>query len=243
MYCSLTYYPFTGRKPEKTRRRWHKRSLRNSPWLKVGHGGTLDKSAEGVLVVGIGDDCKKLSTYLHSVDKSYTVTGRLGIATDTLDGSGEVTEERSCDHVMKEDLAKTLVDFEGEISQVPPLYSALKHGGKRFSDRAREAAGQGASCDITPEPRQVTIHSIRLTEFNSPHFTIEVSCGSGTYMRSLIRDIGSKLGTVAHTEHLVRTQHGPFCLEDALPESKWTLSDISSAIERCSSKITKKVTL
>ena len=225
--------------PSKSRRRYRHRR-RGSLWLKVGHGGTLDKSAEGVLVIGIGEDCKKLTTFLHNVDKGYTVTGKLGVATDTLDGSGKVTEEKPWDHVTKQDVEKVLADFRGEVTQVPPLYSALKFAGKRFSDRAREASAQGEVCEATPEPRKVTIHSLTLTDFNAPHFTIEVLCGSGTYMRSLVRDIGTKLGTVAHTEHLCRTQHGPFSLDDALPQSKWTVADIETAIGRTSGMLTKK---
>lgn len=191
-------------------------------------------------MVGIGEDCKKLSTFLHNVNKGYTVTGKLGVATDTLDGTGDVTEEKPWEHITRQDLEKVLVDFHGEVTQVPPLYSALKVGGKRLSDRAREASAQGKACDVAPQPRQVTIHSISLTEFNPPHFTVKVLCGSGTYMRSLVRDIGTKLGTVAHMEHLHRTQHGPFSLDDALCKSKWTVSDIQSAIDNSSSKVTKK---
>ena len=208
--------------------------------MKVGHGGTLDKSAEGVLVIGVGEDCKKLSSFLHNVDKEYTVTGRLGVATDTLDGSGSVTEEKLWEHVTKQDLETALVDFQGEIAQVPPVYSALKFEGKRMSDHAREASELGAACDLTPKSRQVTIHSLTLTDFNPPCFTIEVSCGSGTYMRSLVRDIGIKLGTVAHMEYLCRTRQGPFSLEDALCQSKWTVADIEVAIDRSCSKLTKK---
>ena len=206
----------------------------------MGHGGTLDKFAEGVLVIGLGKDCKKLSSFLHKVDKGYTVIGVLGVATDTLERSGNVTEEKPWEHVTKQDLEKVLVNFQGEIMQVPPLYSALKSGGKRFSDRAREASAQGIECDVTPEPRQVTIHSLAVTDFNPPRFTIEVSCGSGTYMRSLVRDIGTKLGTVAHIEYLCRTHQGPFSIVDALCQSKWTVSDIGAAIERNHSKLTEK---
>ena len=220
-------------------RYWHRRASRKSSWLKIGHGGTLDKPAEGVLVIGIGEDCKRMSAFLHDVDKGYTVTGKLGTATNTLDGSGEVTEERPWQHITKEDLEKVLIEFQGEISQVPPLYSALKVGGKRLSDHAREASAQSAECVVTPQPRVVNIHSINLTEFKPPHFTVEVLCGSGTYMRSLVRDIGTKLGTVAHMEHLCRTKHGHFSLEDALCKSKWTIPEIEVAIDKHSNKLTK----
>ena len=192
-------------------------------------------------MIGVGEDCKRLSTFLHDVDKGYTVTGKLGVATTTLDGSGEVTEEKPWEHISKENLEKALVDFQGEISQVPPLYSALKVDGKRLSDHAREASARGVECEVMPQARVINIHSISLTEFNPPHFTIEVLCGSGTYMRSLVQDIGTKLGTVAHTVHLCRTQHGLFTLEDALCKSKWTISDIESAIDRSSTKLTKKL--
>ena len=209
--------------------------------MKVGHGGTLDKPAEGVLVVGVGEDCKKLSTFLHDVDKGYTVTGKLGSATSTLDSSGEVTEEKPWENITREDLEKVLLDFQGEICQVPPLFSALKVNGKRLSDHARKAGAHGVECEVQPQPRMVNVHSIILTSFTPPCFTIEVLCGSGTYMRSLVRDIGAKLGTVAHMEHLCRTRHGPFSLEDALCQSKWTLDEIEAAIEKSRSKLTKKL--
>ena len=180
-----------------------------------------------------------MSGFLHNVDKGYTVTGKLGTATNTLDGSGEVTEEKPWEHITKEDLEKVLIEFQGEISQVPPLYSALKVGGKRLSDHAREASAQSAECVVTPQPRVVNIHSINLTEFKPPHFTVEVLCGSGTYMRSLVQDIGTKLGTVAHMEHLCRTKHGSFSLEDALCKSKWTIPEIEAAIDKHSNKLTK----
>lgn len=199
----------------------------------------MDKPAEGVLVIGVGEDCKKMSVFLHDVDKGYTVTGKLGMATDTLDAAGEVTEEKPWQHVTKEDLEKVLVEFQGEVSQVPPLYSALKVDGKRLSDHAREASAQSAECVVTPQPRIVKIHLINLTEFKPPHFTVEVLCGSGTYMRSLVRDLGTKLGTVAHMEHLCRTKHGPFLLEDALCRSQWTVPEIEAAIDKHSSKLTK----
>ena len=194
-------------------------------------------------MIGVGEDCKKLSMFLHNVNKGYTVTGKLGTATNTLDGSGEVTEEKPWEQITKEDLEKALVEFQGEISQVPPLFSALKVGGKRLSDRAREASAQGVECEVAPQTRVVNIHSINLTEFSPPHFTMEVLCGSGTYMRSLVRDIGTKLGTVAHMEHLCRTKHGPFSLEDALCKSNWTVSEIEAAIDRHSSKLAKIVSV
>ena len=198
--------------------------------LKVGHGGTLDSSAEGVLVIGVGQDCKKLSGFLKG-DKCYVATGQLGKSTDTCDAGGTVTEQKPYEHVQRMNLECTLKSFRGEIFQTPPVYSALKHRGVRFSDLAR------AGVLIEPQPRRITIHSISLEDFQPPYFKISVSCASGTYIRSLIQDIGLQLGTVACVTQLTRTKQGIFTLRDALPERRWTVDDIQMAIDETSSRI------
>ena len=206
--------------------------------IKVGHGGTLDKSAEGVLVIGIGDDCKKLHHYLHG-DKTYVAMATLGQSTDTCDREGTVTKEKPYDHVTREKLEEVLETFKGEQEQTPPLFSALKFDGKRASDLARE----GKTVDMSEKKRTVTISDIKLLSFASPDFKISVSCSSGTYVRSLVRDIGNKLETVAVLSGLTRTQQGIFAVSEALPQDRWTADDIAAACYSfAESKKSKEVT-
>ena len=168
---------------------------------KVGHGGTLDRSAEGVLVIGIGEDCKRLVRFLVG-SKWYEVTGEFGKATDTYDSEGVVTSSKPFNHIVPHNLQAILRSFEGQILQTPPRYSALKKNGRRLSDLAR----QGTLVDV--EPRPVVIHSIALQSLVLPHFTLRVHCSSGTYIRSLVHDIGMKAGSVAHVRELCRTRQG-----------------------------------
>ena len=191
--------------------------------LKVGHGGTLDKDAEGVLVIGVGEDCKKLQNFLQG-EKEYDAIGRLGVATDTLDSSGTVVEEKPWGHVTKVDLLNTLKKFQGEQLQTPPVISALKVRGRRMSDLAR----MGKTSDIEPKPRAITISKLELVDFSPPAFRIIVACSKGTYIRSLISDIGKSLRTVAHVKYLCRTKQGKqFYLENALSQEEWTVERIA----------------
>lgn len=206
--------------------------------LKVGHGGTLDRFAEGVLVIGLGEDCKRLGSFQTSVGKTYDVVGCLGVLTDTLDPEGTVTEKKEWEHITEDDLRKSLESFRGLITQSPPLYSALKLRGRRFSDYARQAAKTGVPLAIKPPLRQVNILCLSLLDFSPPYFHILVSCSSGTYIRSLVRDIAEKAGTVAYVKHLCRTSQGPFTLEQALREEQnvgWSLGGIRTAIEQANS--------
>ena len=208
------------------------KGLNNSATVKVGHGGTLDKFAEGVLIIGMGEDCKKLGYFQKSVNKCYTVTGRLGVTTDSLDPSGLVTETKEWKHINEITLFDTLQQFHGQITQSIPLYSAVKHKGKRLSDYARESQEH----DIPLPSRLVRIHSISLLSFNPPDFHISVCCSSGTYVRALVRDIAEKLNTVGHVVHLCRTSQGPFTLDHAIHpdmDGQWSLDSIKAAIRRC----------
>lgn len=202
--------------------------------VKVGHGGTLDRFAEGVLVIGIGEDCKKLGSFQTSVIKSYEAVGFLGTTTDTLDPEGTIVETKEWKHVTEDSLRVALEDFSGLITQSPPLYSALKLRGRRYSDYARDAVKVGAPITIQPPARQVQIFSISLLDFSPPHFRIKVRCSSGTYIRSLVRDIGRRVGTVTHVEYLCRTSQGPFTVENTLrPQANgWSLDCIRTAIEK-----------
>lgn len=170
---------------------------------KSGHTGTLDPMATGVLVVMLGGATRFID-FLPTHDKAYKATARLGITTDTLDIEGEIlTQTQSA--VTKAQLEQALLGFSGEIEQVPPMYSALKRDGKKLYELAREGI------EVERESRKITIHSLELTEFNeaAQEFTFEVSCSAGTYIRSLVDDIGKLLGCGACLTSLTRTvAHG-----------------------------------
>ena len=202
---------------------------RRSHWLKVGHGGTLDKAAEGVLVIGVGRGCECLMEYQVNTDKGYEVACELGRMTDTLDMDGKVVSEMPWQHVEREDIEDVLrKNFSGEIFQTPPAYSAKKYNGKRFSDIVRRAGSVEA---VSPVPRKVTINSIELTAFDPPYYSVLVSCTSGTYMRSLARDVAERLGTVGYARGVVRHWQGEFTNETALREEDWTIEGVAKAIE------------
>ncbi len=176
---------------------------------KVGHGGTLDPLATGLLPVALGEATKTVS-YVVDGRKSYRFTLRWGQATATDDTEGEVieTSERRPGAA---DITAALPGFLGVIEQVPPLFSAIKVAGKRAYDLARAAE------DFELKPRQVTVEALELVEMPDPdHATFFVSCGKGTYVRSLARDLGQALGTLAHVTQLRRLSVGPFTEKDAI---------------------------
>ncbi|XP_066477139.1 pseudouridylate synthase TRUB1 isoform X4 [Tiliqua scincoides] len=196
--------------------------------LKIGHGGILDSAATGVLVVGIGKGTKMLGDMLAG-SKKYTAIGELGNATDTFDSTGKVTEEKPYDWITQEDLENVLQKFTGSIIQAPPLYSALKKGGQRLSTLVKK----GVAVEAKP-PRPVTVYSLALKNFKPPLFTLDVECGGGFYVRSLVNDIGKELSSCASVQELTRTKQGPFTLEEhALYEDKWTIDEIAQSLERC----------
>ncbi|XP_067156388.1 pseudouridylate synthase TRUB1 isoform X2 [Apteryx mantelli] len=206
------------------------RNKRKKQILKIGHGGTLDSAATGVLVVGIGKGTKMLRAILAG-SKKYTAIGRLGKATDTLDATGKVTEEKPYDKITKGDLENVLQKFTGDIMQVPPLYSALKKDGQRLSSLIK----RGEAVEAKPA-RPVRVYSLSLQRFQPPLFTLDVECGGGFYVRSLVSDIGKELSTCASVQELTRTKQGPFTLEEhALYEDKWTIDEIARSLERCTS--------
>lgn len=181
--------------------------------VKVGHGGTLDPAATGVLVIGIGKGTKMMDLYTKG-SKSYKAVGLFGHETDTGDAEGVNTgDEMGFEHVTQEKLENSLKKFVGNITQVPPQYSAIKKDGVK----AYELARKGVEVEMTP--RAITIHSISLSRpfaETSPAFEFEVSCGGGTYIRSLVRDIARDLGSAAHMCALVRTKQGEFTLDDCI---------------------------
>src|SRR5262245_10137393 len=157
---------------------------------RAGHGGTLDPLATGVLPICLGA-ATKLAQFLLADDKAYEATGVLGIATDTLDADGRVVAERPVD-VDETALRDAIARFRGERDQVPPMFSALKQGGVRLYERAR--AGE----EVDRAPRRVRIDQLELLAFEPPRFRIAVGCSKGTYVRSLVADLGTALGCGAH---------------------------------------------
>lgn len=177
---------------------------------KVGHAGTLDPGAAGVLPIAVGR-ATRLIEYLDGVDKSYRAEMLFGYATDSGDDSGQVLEQDDS-FVMpsREELEKAFQEFTGTITQVPPAHSAIKINGRRACDLLRE----GQKVDIPA--RQVQIHSIKLMYAGRRHIVFDVECSKGTYIRSLCTDLGNKLGIPATMSFLVRRSVGKFTLEDTI---------------------------
>lgn len=208
-----------------------RRSKRAKNKIKVGHGGTLDPLAEGVLVLGIGSGTKILKDYL-SGEKSYQATGKFGFETNTLDLEGNVTKTAAFDHITHESVDNCLDNYVGKIMQTPPIFSAIRKNGKRLYEQAREGISVD---DIEIEAREVEVHKLTYSpndEEGLPSFDLSIKCGGGTYIRSLIRDIGCDLNSVATMTKLVRTQQGPFSLDDAMLKEVWSADTIYAAVER-----------
>ena len=176
--------------------------------VKVGHAGTLDPEASGVLPLMIGK-ASRLFDYLVEKEKTYVAQLKPGYATDTQDAHGAIVAGNG-ERVTREQLERVLPQFIGEIDQIPPMYSALKRDGQKLCDLARE----GVTVDVQPRPTQVYAIDI-LHELCDGSFIIRIRCGRGTYIRTLCHDIGNALGTYAHMGLLLRTQTGMFTLDDA----------------------------
>ncbi len=176
---------------------------------KVGHAGTLDPMASGVLVLCLGP-ATRLSEYAMRSTKRYRALVRLGATTDTYDAEGEIVAETPLDDLTIIEVEAALAQFRGEIEQIPPMYSAIKKSGKKLYELAR--AGE----TIEREPRRVTISELTLTDSALPDITLEVACSPGTYIRSLAHDLGEALGVGAHLTGLVRVASGSFHVNDAV---------------------------
>ncbi|MBR6382716.1 MAG: tRNA pseudouridine(55) synthase TruB [Lachnospiraceae bacterium] len=179
---------------------------------KIGHTGTLDPAAEGVLMVCLGN-ATKLCSFLEDKDKEYECKMLLGTTTDTEDTTGKVLSEKSVD-CTDEEIIKAINSFVGDIKQVPPMYSALKKDGKKLYELAR------AGIEIEREARDIKIYAIEIKEIAVPYVTFTVKCSKGTYIRSLCRDIGEKLGCGGCMEHLKRTAVSFFEEKDSLRLSR-----------------------
>jgi tRNA pseudouridine55 synthase len=177
---------------------------------KIGHLGTLDPFATGVLPLAVGEG-SKLVPFLNEDDKAYVGTVALGRATNTLDSTGETTEERPVPPLSAAAIEEAASRFRGEIAQVPPMFSALKRDGRRLYDLARRGV------EVELSPRSVKIHSLVLRPLDDRTLELSARCGKGTYVRSLARDIAAALGTVGHLALLRRTECGRFRVAEAIP--------------------------
>jgi tRNA pseudouridine55 synthase len=176
---------------------------------KVGHAGTLDPFATGLLVILLGQGTK-LFPFLMSGKKSYRATLRLGVETESHDPTGRVVQTRPVPKLEPRYIKEKVSEFIGEIEQTPPIFSAVKYRG----ERAYKLARKGVKIEI--EKRRVKIYDLKVTSLDLPEVTVEIFCSSGTYIRSLAADLGEKLGTVAHVKTLRRLSSGPFRVKDAL---------------------------
>ena len=176
---------------------------------KVGHAGTLDPLATGVLIVCLGN-ATRLSEYVMASTKRYRARVRLGAVTATYDAEAEPTPVADPSHLTPADVEAVLPRFLGHIQQLPPIYSAVKRDGRKLYELARA----GETVEI--EPRAVTIHTLTISEWALPEFTLDVTCGAGTYIRSLAHDIGQALSVGGYLTGLVRTASGAFTVENAV---------------------------
>jgi len=184
---------------------------------RIGHAGTLDPDATGVLPILVGE-ATKLTPYLVDQDKEYVATVRFGVTTDTHDLSGRILSETRVADLAPARIEEACRAFVGQIQQVPPMYSAVHHQGRRLYELAREGI------EVERAPRDVVIRSIAIEKVDRPWATLRIVCGKGTYVRVLAADLGAALGCGAAVESLVRWRVGPFDLRDSVSWSELTES-------------------
>lgn len=171
--------------------------------MKVGHAGTLDPFAEGVLLVCIGKMTKEVSK-LMELEKEYIATIKFGYQTDTLDNTGKIVKEKEYKICDNQKICDILNKFVGDINQIPPMFSALKYKGQRLYNLARKGI------KVNRDPRKVSVYEIELIHSDQTSIDIKIRCGKGTYIRSLARDISSELNTCGHLSKLTRTKIGDY---------------------------------
>jgi tRNA pseudouridine55 synthase len=191
--------------------------------VKVGHSGTLDPFATGLLVLLIGNDYTRRAGELSKLDKTYEVTMKLGFSSSTGDPEGEIRGVNTRVPIETE-IRTALARFVGEIEQVPPIFSAIKVGGQRAYKLAR------AGKEVKMEPRQVTINRLEITDYNYPEVKFTADVSSGTYIRSLVEDIGSELGTGAYTTALRRTKIKNFSIDQAVELDGLSIDKLSKSL-------------
>jgi tRNA pseudouridine(55) synthase len=180
---------------------------------KIGHAGTLDPFATGLLIVGIGRECTKRLDEFKGMPKTYIATLHLGATSDTFDKTGVIALSQDTviarSEATKQSLTEILDSFIGTQDQIPPMYSAKKIDGQRLYTLARQGI------EVERKPNQITIYNIKLLEYDFPLIKIEVQCSTGTYVRSLVHDIGQKIGIGAYCEALERTDIGSYSIKNA----------------------------
>jgi len=175
---------------------------------QVGHAGTLDPIASGVLVLLVGS-ATRIAQFLQEDDKEYHLVLKLGLETDTQDITGKTLGEADPSGIMEDELKRVIDRYRGTISQIPPSFSAVKRGGQPLYKLARQGV------QVQADPRDVTVYSIEVSDVTLPHVSMKVVCSKGTYMRTLCHDIGRDLGVGGCMESLIRVRSGRFSLEDA----------------------------
>lgn len=188
---------------------------------KIGHCGTLDPFADGLLIACV-NQATKIAQYLEGQDKEYIATIQLGIQTDTGDRTGTIVQTMDVPPLSYSILLQVLQSFLGKQTQIPPMYSALKVDGKKLYELARQGK------IIERAARSIHIYEIELLNFEEQSLQIRVRCSKGTYIRTLAEDIGKKLNTVAHLIHLTRTKIGEFSLDNAISPNSVVLEDLIS---------------
>ena len=178
--------------------------------VKVGHAGTLDPFATGLLIVGVGREATKRMDEFKDMDKEYVADIALGATSDTQDRTGTITHSQANQEITKQQVQEVLQTFVGKQKQIPPMHSAKKVGGKKLYELAR--AGQ----EIEREPAEIEIYELELISFSPEHISIRVFCSKGTYIRTLAHDIGQKLGVGAYCQELKRTKIANFSVENAI---------------------------
>lgn len=191
---------------------------------KVGHSGTLDPFAEGLMIVCLGQ-ATKIIPFLEYYNKTYLATIKLGEETDTLDNTGNIIDKKDVLNYSLEEIKNVLNSFLGKSQQIPPMYSALKHDGVPLYSLAREGI------EIERKPRDIEIFSIELIEYNKPFLTFKCKVSKGTYIRTLAKDIAIKLSTVGHLVKLIRTNIDKFDLNMAKKVNELTINDSISIVE------------
>ena len=185
---------------------------------KVGHTGTLDNFATGLLIICIGRQATKQVPSLMGLDKTYVVTAKLGELTDTLDCTGEIIETKSASSITKEGLENAIKALGRSYVQVPPIYSALKHQGRPLYELARKQkmTEEELGKIVELKKREVQLHELQLTDFSPPYFSFIARVSKGTYIRSLAHDIATKAGSIATTYELERSAIGHISLDQAI---------------------------
>ena len=180
---------------------------------KVGHGGTLDPSATGLLIILLGRGTRASNRFMSS-DKTYEGTIRLGVTTDSQDADGNILKETDAAHITREQLESAMAKFKGDMYQMPPMVSAIKVAGVPLYKSAHKGK------EIERKPRLIHIYSLKLLDFSSPTGSFVLRCSKGTYVRTICHDIGEALGVGAHLSKLRRTESGGYDVKDAIPLDK-----------------------